>query len=259
MPACQKHRARRRILLAADTHDNRSCARTAPHRLLPLVFRTARAGLRDRVAPASECTARFQGCRSRCGGAVILRSPSEMRTAEAVTSRCPYAGYQAVGSRGFPSVVPRRSSRYTEEKKEEDQFMHADQDHLSRRAHGPTRRELLGTGITVAAAVIGLSPLRAAARARPPARLEYDGSTAPYPIPWLDKNGSHNQSPGPDQEPSSIFHFQGKVARANNFQGMGTDNRGRRIAFGAPSTDFSFMDGEYFTGRAAHQGTFTHI
>lgn len=86
-----------------------------------------------------------------------------------------------------------------------------------------------------------------------------DGGTDPFPIPWLDKNGSHNQMPGPEVDPCSIYHFKGRIARANNFTGMGTDNKGNRIAFGAPSTDFSFIEGEYFAGRAARQGTFTHI
>ena len=87
----------------------------------------------------------------------------------------------------------------------------------------------------------------------------YDGSTDPYPIPWLDKNGSHNQPAGLDKEPSHIYHFKGKVARCADFSGMGTDNMGNRIAFGNPTTDNSFMQGEYFTGRTTHKGTFTHI
>jgi hypothetical protein len=60
-------------------------------------------------------------------------------------------------------------------------------------------------------------------------------------------------------DPSNIYHFKGRVARANNFTGMGTDNKGNRISFGAPSTDFSFLDGEYFAGRVPRPGTFTHI
>lgn len=86
-----------------------------------------------------------------------------------------------------------------------------------------------------------------------------DGGADPRPIPWLDKNGSHNQSPEASAEPSNIYHFRGRVARANAFTGMGTDNHGRRILFGARSTDFSFMRGEYFAGRQARQGTFGHI
>jgi hypothetical protein len=89
--------------------------------------------------------------------------------------------------------------------------------------------------------------------------LPFNGSSDPYPIPWLDRNGSHNQSPGPGMEPSNIYHFKGQIARCNNFTGMGTDNKGNRIAFGAPSTDFSLIRGEYFAARAPQSGTFCHI
>ncbi len=85
-----------------------------------------------------------------------------------------------------------------------------------------------------------------------------NGGAAPFPIPWLDKNGSFNQAPGPGQEPSNIFHFKGRIARANGFTGMGTDNRGRRIPFGTVTTDYSFMLGEYWAGRSERQGAFTH-
>jgi hypothetical protein len=85
-----------------------------------------------------------------------------------------------------------------------------------------------------------------------------NGGAAPFPIPWLDKNGSLNQPPGPGQEPSNIFHFKGRIARANGFTGMGTDNRGRRIPFGTVTTDYSFMQGEYWAGRSERQGAFTH-
>ena len=86
-----------------------------------------------------------------------------------------------------------------------------------------------------------------------------NGGAAPVPIPWLDKNGSHNQPPGPEVEPSSIFHFKGRVARANDFSGTGAAGDGEQLAFGAKSTDFSFMKGEYFAGRQARQGTFGHL
>ena len=86
-----------------------------------------------------------------------------------------------------------------------------------------------------------------------------NGGAAPVPIPWLDKNGSHNQMPGPGSEPSNIFHFKGRVARANDFTGMGTGGEGERISFGAKSTDFSFLQGEYFAGRKARQGAFGHL
>jgi hypothetical protein len=86
-----------------------------------------------------------------------------------------------------------------------------------------------------------------------------NGGTEPYPIPWLDKNGSHNQPAGPNLEPSHIYHFKGRVARCSTFTGMGTDNHGNRIAFGSPTTDYGVMQGEYWAARSAQQGTFTHI
>ncbi len=86
-----------------------------------------------------------------------------------------------------------------------------------------------------------------------------NGGTDPYPIPWLDKNGSHNQPAGANLEPSHIYHFKGRVARCSTFTGMGTDDQGNRIAFGSPTTDYGVMQGEYWAARAARQGTFTHI
>ena len=86
-----------------------------------------------------------------------------------------------------------------------------------------------------------------------------NGGTDPYPIPWLDKNGSHNQPAGPNLEPSHIYHFKGRVARCSTFTGIGTDSQGNRIAFGSPTTDYGVMQGEYWAGRAPQQGTFTHI
>ncbi len=86
-----------------------------------------------------------------------------------------------------------------------------------------------------------------------------NGGTDPYPIPWLDKNGSHNQPAGPNLEPSHIYHFKGRVARCSTFTGIGTDNQGNRIAFGSPTTDYGVMQGEYWAARTGQQGTFTHI
>ena len=86
-----------------------------------------------------------------------------------------------------------------------------------------------------------------------------DGGNDPYPIPWLDKNGSHNQPAGPNLEPSHIYHFKGRVARCSTFTGFGTDTEGNRIAFGSPTTDYGVTQGEYWAARAAQQGTFTHI
>jgi hypothetical protein len=127
-----------------------------------------------------------------------------------------------------------------------------------------TRRSFLRTTVSVASAGSALLLLSAdgvAANKRPPKSklLTYNGSTDPYPIPWLDKNGSHNQPAGPNLEPSHIFHFKGRVARCAGFVGMGTDNKGNRIAFGTPTTDYGYMQGEYFAGRTPQTGTFTHI
>lgn len=136
----------------------------------------------------------------------------------------------------------------------------------------PTRRSFLrraagaaATGLIVpgCASVATNASARSEVRNRPIEVLDaldsLDGGADPFPIPWLDRNGSHNQSPEPGTEPSNIFHFNGRVARANDFTGMGTDNQGRRIAFGAKSTDFSMMQGEYFSGRVARRGAFSHI
>ena len=86
-----------------------------------------------------------------------------------------------------------------------------------------------------------------------------NGGTDPFPIPWLDKNGSHNQPAGPNLEPSHIYHFNGRVARCSTFTGIGTDNQGNRIVFGSPTTDYGVMQGEYWAARAAQKGIFTHI
>lgn len=86
-----------------------------------------------------------------------------------------------------------------------------------------------------------------------------NGGAAPFPIPWLDKNGSHNQMPAQGVELSHLFHFKGRFARANDFKGTGLAGDGERLAFGAKSTDFSFQQGEYFAGRQARQGAFGHL
>ncbi len=128
---------------------------------------------------------------------------------------------------------------------------------------GMNRRRFLqgGAFLAAAAAAGSVYPLAAASAG---SNQVFDipasnGSSAPFPVPWLDKNGSHNQSPGPDVDPSNIYHFKGRVARCNAFTGMGTDNKGNRVAFGAASTDFSFLQGEYFAGRAPRKGAFAHV
>src|SRR6266446_1042403 len=63
------------------------------------------------------------------------------------------------------------------------------------------------------------------------------GNDEPYPIPWLDKNGSHNQA-GDRLEPSSIYHFKGRMVRAAGFVGSGVDGSGNRIPFGTNHRQF---------------------
>ena len=85
-----------------------------------------------------------------------------------------------------------------------------------------------------------------------------NGGACPYPIPWLDKNGNHNQPAMPNVELSSIYHFKGKLGRCSGFHGMGTDNKGNRLAWGTGTTDYSYMAGEYWAARQAHDGIFAH-
>ncbi|HUL01022.1 MAG TPA: hypothetical protein VLX29_09220 [Nitrospirota bacterium] len=124
-----------------------------------------------------------------------------------------------------------------------------------------SRRKFLISGSALAAASALQLPNHAVAMGTRE-KIEpfvYDGSNYPFPIPWLDKNGSHNQPAGTNLEPSHIYHFKGKVARCADFRGMGTDNKGNRLAFGNPTTDNDIMQGEYYTGRMAQNGTFVHI
>ena len=120
----------------------------------------------------------------------------------------------------------------------------------------PGRRFLLKSG-TLALFSLAIPPANNGLQDQSLANA--NGGTGPYPIPWLDKNGSHNQPAGPNLEPSHIYHFRGRVARCSTFSGEGTDNQGNRIPFGSPTTDYGVMQGEYWAARAAQQGTFTHI
>ena len=99
----------------------------------------------------------------------------------------------------------------------------------------------------------------ASAQPTPQAPMTANGGSEPYPIPWLDKNGSHNQPAGPNLEPSHMYHFKGLVARCSTFKGMGTDKSGNRIAFGSPTTDYGLMQGEYWAARTMQRGAFAHI
>lgn len=119
-----------------------------------------------------------------------------------------------------------------------------------------SRRDILKAGAS-AAVPLAFSPVAFALHRQQPTTA--NGGADPYPIPWLDKNGSHNQPAGPNLEPSHIYHFKGRVARCSTFTGMGTDNHGNRIAFGSPTTDYGVMQGEYWAARAPQQGAFTHI
>ena len=91
------------------------------------------------------------------------------------------------------------------------------------------------------------------------AHVDPDGPADPFPIPWLDMNGSHNQPAGPDLEPSHIYHFKGRVARCSGLNGAGSDGKGERILFGTKTTDYGIMDGEYWAARAPQAAAFTHI
>jgi hypothetical protein len=57
---------------------------------------------------------------------------------------------------------------------------------------------------------------------------------------------------------SSIYHFKGKLGRCSGFHGMGTDNRGNCLAWGTPTTDYSYMAGEYWAARQAQEAVFAH-
>jgi hypothetical protein len=120
---------------------------------------------------------------------------------------------------------------------------------------------LSGAGVAGTALVSSLAARRLLAQncAPPIPSQPFNGNDCPFPIPWLDKNGSQNQSPQPGAELSNIFHFKGQIARCNNWAGAGTDNRGNRLRFGTGTTDFSYMKGTYFAGRQEHTGTFAHI
>jgi hypothetical protein len=117
-----------------------------------------------------------------------------------------------------------------------------------------------GLGLTLVAALLPSTVAQGPSRSETVAVLfDYDGSKDPFPIPWLDANGSHNQMPGVEQEPSHIFHFKGLVARCNGFAGNGSDGAGNPVPFGTKTTDFSIMVGEYYAGRTVHQGAFVHL
>ncbi|GAC1532971.1 MAG: hypothetical protein NVS2B8_21940 [Vulcanimicrobiaceae bacterium] len=127
--------------------------------------------------------------------------------------------------------------------------------------HSPTRRSFVRTGLAAAGiAVVPASEALSKTGTASETSSEIDGTSDPFPIPWLDRNGSHNQVPAPNQEPSHIFHFRGAIARCNDFEGMGTDARGKRLRFGGPTTDIGLMRGSYVaTDGTIREGTFLHL
>jgi len=81
-------------------------------------------------------------------------------------------------------------------------------------------------------------------------------STDPYPIPWLDKNGSHI-SPQVQIWSRRIFStlkgsWPGAVRHWD-----GTDNQGNRITFGSPTHRLWRDARRYWAARSAQQGVFT--
>jgi hypothetical protein len=62
----------------------------------------------------------------------------------------------------------------------------------------------------------------------------------------------------PNVELSSIYQFKGRLARCDGFHGLGADNKGNRLAWGTPTTDYSYMAGEYWAARQAHDAVFAH-
>ena len=97
-----------------------------------------------------------------------------------------------------------------------------------------TRRHFLSTSLSIASAgavsLLFSNDVTADSKLPDSQLHTYNGGTDPYPIPWLDKNGNHNQPAGPQLEPSHIYHFKGRVARCAGFVGMGTDNKGNRLS-----------------------------
>lgn len=119
-----------------------------------------------------------------------------------------------------------------------------------------SRRRVLGAMAATGALLV---PRWVLANARAADHVDPDGPPDPFPIPWLDKNGSHNQPAGANLEPSHIYHFKGKVARCAGFNGVGTDAAGERLLFGTRTTDYGIMDGQYWAARQEQRGPFTHI
>ncbi len=95
---------------------------------------------------------------------------------------------------------------------------------LTRLSHTHTRRDALkSAGAALLPLVVPWRSLPTTDSPIPP-----NGGTDPYPIPWLDKNGSHNQPAGQNLEPSHIYHFKGRVAQCRAaFAIIGDEVNGR--------------------------------
>jgi len=127
------------------------------------------------------------------------------------------------------------------------------------RRHGLKLGAVSAVGASLRASVLGGQPTPASCSPpNPHNHAPSNEGSCPYPIPWLDKNGNHNQPAAPNVELSSIYHFKGKLACCSGFHGMGTDNKGNRLPWGTATTDYSYMAGEYWAGRQAHAAVFTH-
>ncbi|WP_428534895.1 hypothetical protein [Rhodopila sp.] len=151
----------------------------------------------------------------------------------------------------YQTTTDMRSQRASETEGQENDAMNKTTD-LS-------RRRVLGAGAAGGAVLTASRDGSAQSVARSGRHVDPDGPSGPFPIPWLDMNGSHNQPAGADLDPSHIFHFKGKVARCSGFNGIGTDGKGERLLFGTKTTDFGIMDGEYWAARSPQAGTFAHI
>jgi hypothetical protein len=95
----------------------------------------------------------------------------------------------------------------------------------------------------------------------PPIPLNHEPSNGgPCPYRFLGSTRTAITTRYLHAECRTLAHLslQGKLARCNGFHGMGTDNRGNRLAWGAPTTDYSYMAGEYWAARQPHQAVFAH-
>ena len=111
------------------------------------------------------------------------------------------------------------------------------------------RRHWLKLGISAAAACGPWCAIRTAnlCPSRPPSHGSSNGGPRPYPIPWLDKNGNHNQPAMANVELSSIYNSK-ELGCCNCFPSTGTDKKGNRLTWCSPTTEYCCRAG---TGRHA--------